>query len=118
MQELIVSNRKLMHIIAALDDQQKVRYPSQLKIMVQNFWRQIVRIYMHFDQHVIAEQGKSFLLFKKKLWIFIGYISVENEIMERHYRTRILLIMKNGFAENFWIAKHTNLQNPQNSMTE
>ena len=37
MQELIVSNRKLMHIIAALVDQQKVCYQSQLKPMVQNF---------------------------------------------------------------------------------
>ena len=41
----------------------------------------------------------------------IRYISVENEIMERYYRTRILLIIKNGFGRNLWIAKQTNLQN-------
>ena len=45
----------------------------------------------------------------------VRYISVENENMERYYRTRILLIIKNGFGRNLWIAKQTNLQN---SVTE
>ena len=65
--KLITSNLKRMHIIAALGDQQILCYQSRLKNKVQNFYRRIVRIYMHFDLHVIAEQGKSFLLFNKIL---------------------------------------------------
>ena len=39
----------------------------------------------------------------------IRYISVKNENMERYYRTRILLMIKNGFGRNLWIAKQKNL---------
>ena len=65
--KLITSNLKRMHIIAALGDQQILCYQSRLKNKVQNFYRRIVRIYMPFDLHVIAEQGKSFLLFNKNI---------------------------------------------------
>ena len=64
---LITSNLKRMHIIVALGDQQILCYQSRLKNKVQNFYRRIVRIYMHCDLHVIAGQGKSFLLFNKIL---------------------------------------------------
>ena len=56
-----------MHIIAALDDQQIRYYQSPLKTNVQTFYHRTVRIYMRFDLHVIAKQGKSFLLFYKKI---------------------------------------------------
>ena len=65
--KLITSNLKRMHIIAALGDQHILYYQNRLKNTVQNFYRRIVRIYMRFDPHVIAEQGKSFPLFNKIL---------------------------------------------------